>query len=62
MNQYQVAWSCGGMCGTKLKNCWALALCPVVSHAVVSCRVVSHMCELFSSHMCDTSLKTHIGK
>ena len=27
------------MCGTKLKNRRALVLCPVVSHAVVSCRV-----------------------
>ena len=27
------------MCGTKLKNRRALVLCPVVSHAVVSCHV-----------------------
>ena len=39
MNQYLVAWPCRGMCGTKLKNRRALALCPVVSHDVVSCRV-----------------------
>ena len=29
------------MCGTKLKNDRVLVLCPVVSHVVVSCRVVS---------------------
>ena len=34
------------MCGTKLKNCRALVLCPVVLHDAVSCCVVSHMCEL----------------
>ena len=39
MNLYQVARSCPGMCGTKLKNCRALVLCPVVSHAVMSCSV-----------------------
>ena len=46
MNQNPVAWSCRGMCGTKLKIYRALLLCTVVSHAVVSCRAVSHMCEL----------------
>ena len=46
MNQNLVAWSCRGMCGTKLKNRRALILCHVVSHAVVSCRVMPHMCEL----------------
>ena len=39
VNQFQVAWSCRGMCGTKLKNRRALVLCPVVSHDVMSCRV-----------------------
>ena len=31
MNQNLVAWSCRGMCGTKLKNPRALVLCHVVS-------------------------------
>ena len=38
MNQNLVAWSCRGMCGTKLKYRHALVLCPC-------CGVVSHMCE-----------------
>ena len=51
MNQNQVAWSCLGMCGTKLKNRHVLVLCHVVSHAIVSCVVVTHMCELsFATH------------
>ena len=44
INHYLVAWSCRGMCGTKLKNGRVLVLCRVVSQAVVSCR--AHMCEL----------------
>ena len=39
MNQNLVAWSCRGMCGTKLKNRRALLLCAVMSHAVVLYRV-----------------------
>ena len=39
MSQYRVAWSCRGMCGTKLKNGRVLVPCRVVSHAVVSRRV-----------------------
>ena len=61
INHYLVAWSCRGMCGTKLKNRHALLLCHVESHDVVS-----YMCELglsvtvfaklkLSSHMCDTT-------
>ena len=42
------------MCGTKLKNRRALILCPV--YRMLSCRVVSHMCELSLSlvHTCAT--------
>ena len=39
MNVNIVAWSCRGMCGTKLKNRPAFVFFPVVSHAAVSCRV-----------------------
>ena len=44
MNQYQVAWSCRGMCGTKLKI--VVPWSSVLSCRMLSCRVVSHMCEL----------------
>ena len=44
MNQYLVAWSCRGMCGTKLKI--VVSWSSVLSCRMVSCRVVSHMCEL----------------
>ena len=41
MNQYLVAWSCRDICGTKLKSLRALVSC-----RMLSCRVVSSMCEL----------------
>ena len=43
INQYLVAWTCRGMCGTNLKNRRAWSS---VSDSVVSCSVVSCMCEL----------------
>ena len=59
INHYLVAWSCRGMCGTKHKNGHVLVLCRVASCRVVlygerkngscrmlSCRVVSSICEL----------------
>ena len=44
INQNLVAWSCRGMCGTKLKT--VVAWSSVVSCRMLSCRVVSPMCEL----------------
>ena len=59
MNLNIVAWSCRGMCGTKLKNRLALVLCPVVSHAVVSCRVALSLVHTYATRhdttACDTT-------
>ena len=44
INHYLVAWSCHGMCDTKLK--YVVSWSTVMSCRMLSCRVVSHMCEL----------------
>ena len=43
MDQYIVAWSCHGMCGTKLKK---LSCLDPLSCRVALCHVVSCMCKL----------------
>ena len=53
MNQNLVAWSCRGMCGTKQKIV-------VPCSSVLSCRVVSPMCELAFRVVQIHSLRQHL--